>query len=252
MKQYIVKHPKIKNILYTTASALFWVGLWWFASFLINKEVVLPSPVAVIMRLFINAAKPDFWIITFLSLLRIIIGFLSALILGIIISFLSYYIKIFRTLFSPIINIFKAAPVASFIILLYIWLSTNIIPAVTAFIIVLPIIWENIHAGLNNTDKNLNEVCEIYRIKGFKKIKLFYIPSIKPYLSAAVLSSFGMAWKAGVAAEVLTTPKYSIGKQLYNAKIYLESADLFAWTVVIIVISFIIERIFIKRLKKKI
>lgn len=249
MKQSIVKNNKVKQIIYTTASALFWVGLWWFASVLINKEVVLPTPHAVIASLYNNIITLDFWIITFISLIRIILGFLFALILGVILSFLAFYSNFIKTLLSPIVNLFKAAPVASFIILLYLWLSTNIIPAVTAFIIVFPIVWENIHAGLNSTDIKLNEVCQIYNIIGYKKIKLLYIPTIKPYLSAAMLSSFGMAWKAGVAAEVLTTPKLSIGRQLYNAKIYLESADLFAWTIVVVIMSFIIEKLFIRKLK---
>ena len=169
-----------------------------------------------------------------------------AIILGLIISFTAFFYTIVNKIFSPLISVLRATPVASYIILLYMMLTNNIIPVVTAFLIVLPVVWEYTMAGLRNADEKLLEVCKIYGIKGLKRLKLYYFPSLKPYFHATILSSIGMAWKAGVAAEVLTTPKFSIGKELYSAKVYLEAPDLFAWTAVVIILSFFIE-FFIKR-----
>ena len=47
-----------------------------------------------------------------------------------------------------------------------------------------------------------------------------------------------------IAAEIIGIPKGSIGENLYNAKIYLETPDLFAWTFVIIAVSVLFEKIF--------
>ena len=64
---------------------------------------------------------------------------------------------------------------------------------------------------------------------------------VLPYFLSACRLSLGMCWKAGVAAEVIGVSSGSIGEKLYNAKIYLNTPDLFAWTIVIIVISFVFE-----------
>ena len=68
---------------------------------------------------------------------------------------------------------------------------------------------------------------------------------VLPYFLSACRLSLGMCWKAGVAAEVIGVPSGSIGEKLYNAKIYLNTPDLFAWTIVIIVISFVFEKCFL-------
>jgi NitT/TauT family transport system permease protein len=51
-----------------------------------------------------------------------------------------------------------------------------------------------------------------------------------------------MAWKAGIAAEVLLQPLVSIGKMIFEAKYTLETVDLFAWTVIVVVLSVLIEK----------
>lgn len=247
MKRSTTKQPSIiKKLFATTLPILFWIGLWWLSSILLNKEVVLPSPVVVAERLAANIITAEFWIVTFISLFRIAAGFLLALALGLLISFAAFFNNAVNRLFSPLISVLRAMPVASYIILLYMMLSNSIIPVVTAFLIVLPVVWENTITGLKSADEKLLEVCKTYGINGLKRLKIYYFPSLKPYFHATILASMGMAWKAGVAAEVLTTPKFSIGKELNNAKVYLDSADLFAWTAVVILLSFLIEY-FIKR-----
>lgn len=61
-----------------------------------------------------------------------------------------------------------------------------------------------------------------------------------------MVTSLGLAWKAGIAAEVLCTPKGAIGTQLYNAKIYIETTDLFAWTFVVVILSLLLEFAFVR------
>ena len=109
---------------------------------------------------------------------------------------------------------------------------------------VLPVIWTNLTTGLGQIDIKLLELAKVYKIGFFQKVKGIYIPSVMPYFSSALKTSLGLAWKAGIAAEVLAVPARSIGKELFNSKTYFETADLFAWTVVVIILSLIIEFIF--------
>jgi len=58
-----------------------------------------------------------------------------------------------------------------------------------------------------------------------------------------------LAWKAGVAAELIGYPAGSMGEQLYYSKFFLETDTLFAWTVVIIILSVSFEKLFLLLLK---
>ena len=71
-----------------------------------------------------------------------------------------------------------------------------------------------------------------------------------PYLLTGCRLGLGLCWKAGVAAEVIGVPTGSIGEKLYHAKIYLNTPDLFAWTIVIILISFLFEKLFLGLVRK--
>ena len=139
---------------------------------------------------------------------------------------------------------------ASFIILALIWLNANNVHTFAAFLMVFPIVWENVYRGIKSTDKNLLNMAKVFRLKKRTVVKNVYIPSIMPYFIAACNIGIGMAWKAGIAAEILGVPLHSIGTELYRAKIYLETVDVFAWTVVVIALSVVIEKVFIGLLKK--
>lgn len=157
---------------------------------------------------------------------------------------------ILRALFSPILTAVKSTPVASFIILAALWFELNVIPVFITTLIVVPIVHANVTEGIHSVDKNLVEVSTVYRFSVGKKILRLYVPSIAPYFMAASKSSLGMAWKAGIAAEVLAIPEHSIGKELYFSKTYLESDALFAWTLIVILLSLIIEKVFVYGLSR--
>ena len=133
---------------------------------------------------------------------------------------------------------------ASFIILCLIWLNSSNLPIFIAFLMVLPVIYTNMLQGIKSTDKKLLEMAEVFSLKKLRRIKYIYMPQLRPYIQSACSISLGLCWKAGIAAEVIGIPEGSIGEALYQAKIYLNSRDLFAWTVVIIIISIVFEKFF--------
>lgn len=225
--------------------AFFWLALWWVAAtFGVKQELLLPSPIRVLSRLGELMSQGEFWVSTATSLCRIFGGIFCALILGILCGILTAHSTFLHELLSPILAIIKATPVASFIILALVWISRGKLPAFIAALMVLPIIWTNIEQGIRQIDPKLLEMAKVFRFSRTKRLVHITVPSVLPYFIAACRTSLGLAWKAGIAAEVLATPKNSIGKELFQSKTFMETTDLFAWTVTVILLSICMEKLF--------
>ena len=226
-------------------AVLFWIAIWQFASMYLKQEILLASPVSVIKRLTELIVMGDFWKSVVFSFVRIILGFSLALILGTVLAALSSAFFAVEVLMEPLIMVIKATPVASFIILCLIWIPSRNLSVFISFLMVLPVIYTNILEGIRQTDRKILEMAKVFRVNLRRQIRYIYVSQVLPYFLSACRLSLGMCWKAGVAAEVIGVPSGSIGEKLYNAKIYLNTPDLFAWTIVIIVISFVFEKCFL-------
>lgn len=245
MKEFTNKKLK-KTVTFLTA-AIFWLAVWWVAAFFTDKQVVLPSPYDVFCSLIHLAATSGFWLSVCMSILRVLAGFTAGAICGVLLAFVSHFVNAVRVLLTPVIYVVRATPVVSFIIIAIVWFTVGIIPTLASAIIVFPIVYDTVLTALDGTNKGLLEVAAVFSWSRIKKLRLLYFPSVRRQMFSSFMTSFGLAWKAGIAAEVLCTPKASIGKHLYDAKIYLESSDMLAWTAVVIIISIILEKSVIKR-----
>ncbi len=241
---------KKRKILRAIIALVFWIAIWEIISLIVGKAVILPSPVDVAVRLGELLITGDFYLTCLNSIARIFSGLVLGVLLGVLLATLSKLSSIADAIISPAISVIKSTPIASIIILLLFIFVKGIIPILASVLIVVPIIYENIKNGFDNVPQNLVETANIYNISKGKRIKMLLIPSIMPYFVAGSKSALGIAWKAGVAAEVICVPAVSIGTMLYEAKIYLESKDLFAWTIVVIILSFIIEKLLISLISK--
>ena len=240
---------KARKLLIAMLKALgvltFWVLVWFLVSKKIGNGFLFPSPNDTLKALLALIKTPEFWSATLTTLLRILLGIILSLIIGCGLAFLTSISSILKSLLSPIMNAAKSVPVACFIILALLWIDTGSLPIFITALIVIPIVWSNVSQGISVTDKKLLEVSTVFEFSSMKKLFKIYIPSIMPYFIAACKSAFGMAWKAGIAAEVLAVPKQAIGTEIYFSKLWFETPTLFAWTVVIIILSFIIEKLLI-------
>ena len=223
----------------------FWLIIWELASLLIGEELFLPSPVAVVMRLFSMIWLPGFWSSILFTLSRIISGFVLSVAAALLLAVLSNASRTASFLIEPIVKVIRATPVASIVILALVWISSRNLSVIISFMMVFPIVYSNVLEGIRNTDGKLLEAADIYRVRRVKRIRYIYLPSVIPYFSASVKAALGLAWKSGIAAEVISLPDGSIGERVYEAKIYLSTPDLFAWTLVIIVLAFLFERFFL-------
>ena len=222
---------------YLPLAILFWIGLWWILSIAFGKPLLLPTPPAVVQALGRMIGTGAFWITVGLSLVRILIGILLAIATGVLLAIITVKSPLLHHLFSPILMLFKATPVASVIFLVLLWIGRDGVPLFIAFIMALPIVWSNVREGLLQTDHRLLEMAELFKLSKGKQLTAIHIPSLFPYFLAACRSTIALAWKAGIAAEVLCTPKNSIGRAIYEGKQYLLTDELFAWTLIVILIS---------------
>ena len=227
-----------------------WLAVWELASLYIGQEILLVSPVSVLRRLTVLAVQSDFWGSIAFSFFRIIGGVLLASLCGTLLASLSAAFRFVRDLLAPAMAAIKAVPVASFIILVLIWVPSRNLSVVISFLMVLPVIYTNVLGGILSTDRKLLEMAQVFRIPLFRRIRYIYLSQLLPYLRTGFSLSLGLCWKAGVAAEVIGIPKGSIGEKLYEAKVYLETPDLFSWTLVIVLISVIFEKLFLRFIDK--
>lgn len=232
-------HPFFKNLIVFA----FWLLVWELLAAKVGKTLLLPAPVEVLPRLMELLKQSEFWLITALSLCRVFAGVIAAALLGALLAVLTCSVKVLDALISPVLGVIRATPVASFIVLAILWLGRNLVPSLIAALMVLPVVWTNVSAGIKNTDTQLLEMARCYRFTPFRTVRRVYVPSVMPHFLSAVRTSLGLGWKAGITAEVLTVPANSIGKMLSDSKLYMETVDLFAWTLVIIVCSLVIEKL---------
>lgn len=231
-----------RSNLFTLISIIIWILIWFIAAFFIDNEILLPSPAAVTRTLFELMSRKDFYVSILFSLRGIAVGFLTGLFSGILLAVLSYINSFVSSFISIFIKCIKSIPVASFVILVLFWISGKELSILISAMIVLPVIYTNVLSGLAGTDIKMLEFAKIFRMSFFKKIRYIYIPSIMPALISACSVTIGYAWKSGVAAEIIGLINNSIGNELYKTKLYLETPQLFAWTITIIFISFICEK----------
>ena len=238
-----------RNKLEKTAAVLAALAVWQIAAMLIGNSLLLVTPLVVVRNLCELSVSGYFWSAVGYSFVRIVSGFLLALFAGIVFAVVAGRFRIAEVMLQPYMAAVKSTPVASFIILCLIWLSSKNLSVFIAFLMVLPIVYTNVLQGIKSTDRKLLEMAEVFEVGWWRRLNYIYIPQLKPYLISACSISIGFSWKAGIAAEVIGIPAGSIGEKLYEAKVYLSSGDLFAWTVVIVAISILFEKLFVCTLK---
>ena len=236
------KHPALlKKALSAFAVLIFWIAVWYAAAAIVGYELILPSPLNVIISFGGLIRGGEIFAAVGASLLRVMIGYIAGVAAGVVTALLTDRSAVLRQILAPMLTVIKSTPVASFIMLAWMFVGNEKLPILVSFMMVLPIIWQNTEAGLSAMDKELSEVAEIYELKFAKKLRIFIIPSLLSFVIPALITSMGLAWKAGIAAEVISHCKNSIGNGIYESKTYLETPELFAWTAIVIVLSLIIE-----------
>ncbi len=246
-----MSRDRIPKLLRVLLPPVFWLAVWQLAAMAVDLELLLPTPLAVARSLVRLAGTGDFWLSALFTLLRVFLGLLAGTALGVLLAFLTHFSRWADLLLSPAVRVVRATPVVSFILLVYLWVTRANIPGVIAALMVLPVIWGSVTTGLAGVDGQLLELARVYRFSRGKTLRLIYLPSLQPQFIGGFLTAFGLAWKAGVAAEVICPPRLAIGSRIQQARLSLETPELFAWTLVIIALSLGLEFLLRRALRGK-
>ena len=242
--------PSKRKLLQTALIALIYLAVWEAGSLLVGKELLLPSGFATLSRLAILLTKGETWLYAGLTLLRIMSGYVLGVLAGVLLAVLTARSRFAEALLSPLRAIVKASPVTSFILLALLWFSSDLVPLFISFLMVVPMVWTATAEAILQTDVRLVEMAKLYGLSRWQIVKKIYVPSVLPQFLAACTTSLGFAWKSGVAAEIIALPQKSIGFRLYQSKLRIETVDLFAWTLIIVVLSMLLEWLLVKSMRR--
>lgn len=231
------------------AAVIVWLVVWQLGAEAVGQEILLVSPVSVLKRWTELVRTADFWKRIAFSSARIMAGLLCGMALGGLLGFVSRRVFAVRELLRPLVSAIRALPVASFVILALIWFGENALSAFIAFLICFPVFYTGVLSGLESVDRQLTEMARVFRLSRARYFRYVEWPAVYPYLRSAVSISVGLAWKSGIAAEVIAIPRGSIGDKMYGAKIYLQTADLLAWTLTAVLLSLVFEKAFQRLLR---
>ncbi len=239
-----------KSTVQKCMAVLLALALWQAAAMAVDLPMLLCAPTQVALRLTTIWREEGFFPTVLFSLLRIGGGFLLAVITGVVLGVLAGRFPLLETLLWPYVVTIRAVPVASFIIIALIWLSGRQLAVFIAFLMVFPVVYGNTLQGIRSADGALLEMAALYRVPWRRRLGYIYLPHMKPFLLSACSVGAGLAWKAGVAAEVIGVVSGSMGEKLYESKIYFETCDLLTWTLIIVLVSVGLEKLLVWALKR--
>ncbi len=236
---------KLKKPALSAGSVLIWIIVWHILGSVANKGLILkiPLPLDTLRAFADNLGKAHFWEAVGTSLLHIVSGFLGAIIIGTLCGILANYSSAFKTLSAPIFHIIRSVPVAAFIIIAWLWMPTYILPSFISFLMVFPIIKSHIDAGLGAVDNKNVEMATVFGMNKWGVLKNIKIPTVLPFLREASITGLGIAWKSGIAAEVICNPSGSLGALLSSARSVIDYEQVFAVTLTVVILSLILENI---------
>ena len=224
-------------ILRRAAAIAFWLLCWQGLSLWVNSPILLVSPVQTVQSLLRQLGRGSFWQAVGSTGLRILLGFALSTVLGVLLGVLSYRLPLLETLLSPLISVMKSVPMASITILILLWVPSRNLSICISVLIGLPILYSATLSGLQATDEKLLEMAACFHVPFYRQWLRLFMPQLKPFLQSALSSAIGLCWKSGIAAEVIGIPSGTIGEKLYQAKVTLETPELFSWTLTVVLLS---------------
>lgn len=239
MKNFTTRQTKVQKAL----AILLWIGVWQVLAMAIGEKIIIVSPIEVLEEIFRSLGDKVFWINIGYSTSKVIGGFISGTVTGVLFAILANRYNLMRILLEPLFQSIKTVPVVSFIIILLFFIKNFYLPIIISTLIVLPITYFNVLNALINIDKRFLTIARLYNFSHAKKLKYIFIPAVKKSLLGTFKSTAGLAWKSALAAEVIAIPKYGMGKEILQGKLYLETEKVFAYTFVAIILSILMEKI---------
>ena len=233
---------RMKAVAAAGAVAAFWLAAWMLVAALVAQPLILPEPGAVVAALLRLVCAVGTWAILAGSGVRILGGLALAAVCGGLLAGISVRSRAFARLAAPALSFVKATPVACVVVLLLIWLGSARVSIAAVFLMALPGVYFSLVEGLSQVDKPLEQMFRLHGVRGWRLFCAHTWREVLPFVLSCARAVIGMSWKAGVAAELIGM---AVGERIYQAKLLIETADLLAWTVLVVAASWACERVLV-------
>ncbi len=234
---------RMKAVAAAGAVAAFWLAVWVLVAGLVAQPLILPGPGAVVVSLLRLACDGGTWAILAGSGARILGGLALAAVCGGVLAGVSVRSRTFSRLVAPALSFVKATPVACVVVLLLIWLGSARVSIAAVFLMALPGVYFSLVEGLTQVDQSLEQMFRLHGVRGWRLFCAHTWREVLPFVLSCARAVIGMSWKAGVAAELIGMAVGTVGERIYQAKLLIETADLLAWTVLVVAASWACERV---------
>lgn len=231
----------MKQAVKKTVIVLIWIAIWQLLAVAISNPVLLAGPYETVVALVSMLPTEEFLSSVANTMIRIVLGFLSGGVLGFLLALAAYKAGLFEDFIKPLFTVIKSIPVASFIIIILLWAGSSYVAYFICAFIAMPILFFNVLTGLKACSRELLQMADVFGMSFKRRIRYLFLPALKPHLKSAISLACGMSFRAGIAAEVIGQPLRSVGNGLYRAKIHLMTAEMFAWTLVAVVLAYLLE-----------
>lgn len=236
---------RVKAVAAAGAVAAFWLAVWVLVAGLVAQPLILPGPGAVVVALLRLVCDASTWAILVGSGVRILGGLALAAVCGGVLAGVSVRSRTFARLVAPALSFVKATPVACVVVLLLIWLGSARVSIAAVFLMALPGVYFSLVEGLVQADKPLEQMFRLHGVRGWRLFCAHTWREVLPFVLSCARAVIGMSWKAGVAAELIGMAVGTVGERIYQAKLLIETADLLAWTVLVVAASWACERVLV-------
>lgn len=222
---------------------VFWLLMWQLASALVPAKIFLASPIEVLVELRGLLGSGEFYGAIGFTFLRVAIGFFGAMLAGVGLALAAYKLPLVETLLRPFMGFVKAAPVAAFTLITLLMFGPRNQSAIITFLMVLPIFYSNTLASLKSVEPERFEAAAVFGMLNSDRFRFIYLPYVTPFFASSCELGWGVAWKAGVSAEIVAIAAGSLGGMIYDAKVNILSARVLAYTLTVVIIALILERL---------
>lgn len=236
-----MKESTWKSKIQVIISCIILLSVWEIVAVKLNNEIYLPRVENVFFSMIEIISKGDFLINILSSLSRTFVSFSTALFLAVLFGVLSLMYPLFSSFLKPINSIGKTIPTMVLIVLSLIWFKKEEAPFVVGFVIIFPILYDGVTSSINNINKELIDMCKIYKVSTWQKVKKIYMPVIGFYLLGILMSTFSLAFKVIIAGEVYGQPKYGVGSSIQIEKVNFNTNAIFSWIIIIAILSILFD-----------
>lgn len=235
-------HRKLRIAL----SFIILLFLWQWLSVSLDNDVLIPCPFDVLKTMLNQLQTKVFYTSVFHTFLRIMCGFVIALLLALVLSLVTYLYEWLADLLFPLLLLTRSIPNISYILIVLFWCSPKTSVIVISFLILFPTMYTHLYQGLCACPKAYLDVMKLYPGSRWFDVRHVYLPYLRSYLYTAASIGISLALKVGIMAEILGQANDGIGRQLNLCRLDLDTAGIFAWTVWIIFMLYAADRFLLK------